>query len=251
MLIKRLTPTHTYLQYGDDHAHDAAGKALRMANNDRTRIAMQATCNVAAELDSVFASRPDVAVLHDVRIRTEDGKLHIDHLFITHNFHVFIVESRTAGQTLGISDQKQFTLTDPLGSAYAIPSPLRQLMRNRALLKRLLRQLDLPKRFGRTLQPSFHHYLLIDPQAEVQNQSDIDFRLFVSPSQLIALIDQQAGSRSLFGFLQRMPSQQLRQTSRRIAQIHAPKGVRFSSKFRHVAAAEQPVPRSVLGNTPR
>jgi hypothetical protein len=124
-------------------------------------------------------------------------------------------------------------------------------MRNRTLLKRLLRQVDLPRRFGRTLQPTFHHYLLIDPHAELQNQSDIDFQLFVSPSQLVELIDRQAGSRSLFGFLQRMPSQQLRHTSRQIAQIHAPKSVRFSSKFRHVAAAEKHAPRSVLGNTPR
>ena len=245
MLIKRLTPTHSLLQYGDADA-DTRGST----DDQLTRAAIAATCDVAAELDRAFANRPDIALLHDVRIKTDDGKLHIDHLCITHDFHVFIVESRTAGQTLTISDQKKFTLTDPLGAAYAMPSPLRQLMRNRALLKRLLRRFDLPKRFGRRLQPQFHHYLLIGPQAELQNQSDIDSQLFVSPSQLIELIERQAASRSLFGFLQRMPSQQLRHTSRQIAQIHAPKSVRFSSKFRHVAA-DPLASRSVLGNTPR
>ena len=251
MLIKRLTPTLTQLHYRDEDTLSAAGAARQLANNNRTRVAMQATCNVAAELDSVFVSRPDVALLHDVRIATADGKLHIDHLLITHDFHLFIVESRTAGQMLTICEQKTFTLTDPLGGAYAMRSPLRQLMRNRELLERLLRQVELPTRFGRALQPTLHHYLLIGPCAELRNQSDLDLQLFVRPSQLVALINRQADSRPLLSFLQQMSGQQLRHTARQIAQIHAPKSVRFSSKFRHVAAPEIQAARHASMNTPQ
>ena len=237
MLIKRLTPAHTYLQYTDHDSIMVTGAKevkQRTVDNTKTRAAMQATYDVADEFDRIFANRSDVAVMHDFRMNTPDGNVHIDHLFITHNFHVFIVESRTLGSTLSIDDDKKFTMTDHEGTTCVIPSPIRQLRLNRAVFKRVLRKLDVPKRFGRELVPTFHNYLLVDPKTVLLNRSEIGFEYFVSPAQLISLIDQDAKRSSILGFLRQMPTTQLRRTSREIAKMHAPKKVRFSSKFRHI-----------------
>ncbi len=236
MLIKRLTPAHTYLQYLD---HDSIMRGdekglMHPVDNDKTRAAMQATYDVADNFDRIFENRSDVAVLHDLRFHGADGNLHIDHLFITHNFHVFIVESRTSGVTLSVDNAKKFTATDHAGNTCAIPSPIRQLKRNREIFKRVLRKLELPKRFGRELEPSFHHYLLISPDTILFNRSGIDFDFFITAPQLVALINIHAQQRSFLSFFQKMPATQLRRTARQIAKIHAPKKVRFSSKFRHV-----------------
>lgn len=236
MLIKRLEPAHTYLQFTD---HDsimmgATKEMRRTVHNDKTRAAMQATYDVVDDFDRIFERRSDVALMHDLRFDSPDGNMHIDHLFITHNFHVFIVESRTTGATLSIGDDKKFISTDHTGNACAIPSPIRQLRRNRAMFKRVLRKLDLPKRFGRELTPTFHYYLLINPGTILLNRSEIDFDYFVTPAQLISLINEQAKRSSLLSFFEKMPTTQLRRTSRQIAKMHAPKKVRFSSKFRHI-----------------
>ncbi|MES2935217.1 MAG: nuclease-related domain-containing protein [Pseudomonadota bacterium] len=234
MLIKRLTPAHTYLHYDDPLRANTQLRARRIVDNDKTRAAMQATSDVAGDLDNAFENRPDIAVLHDFRYNSVKGDMHVDHLVITHNFHVFLIESRTTGSTLAKTDDKKFTTTDEHGTEYSIPSPIRQLRQNRAMLKRVLREVPVPTRFGRALNATVHNYVVIDPFTTVVNRSKMEFNDFVSPNQLISIIDQCAKKNTFLGFFTHMQSEQLRRTARHIAKMHAPRRVRFSHKFRHV-----------------
>ena len=100
---------------------------------------MEATYVTADDFDLLYAEREDVAVLHDLRISVPGGQLHIDHLFITDTFHVFIVESRTAEVKLVLGADRHFTSTDE-GDICVIPSPIQQLKKNKYVLKRVLQE---------------------------------------------------------------------------------------------------------------
>lgn len=236
MIVKRLVPVHTQLDYADSRLKlmQDSSERYRLLDKKKTQDAMHATHLIADDFNALLGERQDVALLHDLRIAVPGGLLHIDHLFITDNFHVYIVESRTAASKITLYSKHQFTSTDEHAQACAIPSPIEQLKKNSSILKRLLRQLDLPTRFGRELQPTFHKFVLIDAQAELSNKLGLGYEYFLSPPQLMSLIYQQVRKKSLMSLIGRMPADELRRISRQIAKMHAPKKIRFSNKFRHV-----------------
>lgn len=241
MIIKRPTPLHTHLDYAEARLKllPLAEHGERVLDKQKTRNAMQATWAAADHFNRLFRERTDLAVLHDLRICLPDGRLHIDHLFITDNFHIFVVESRTAATTLGLSRERRFTSIDAQAQACAIPSPIWQLKQNRSILKRVLRDIDFPKSLGRPLTPTFHKFVLIDAQAELSNKFGADYEYFLSPEQLIAMLNQQRRKNSLLSFIGRMSSDELRRIGRQIAQLHTPGKIRFSNKFQHILITPQ------------
>ena len=236
LLIKRLIPLQTHLDYADSRLKSSADahNKNRVLDKRKTQDAIQATYVTADDFNSIFEHRQDVAVLHDLRFSVPEGKLHIDHLFITDNFHVFIVESRTAATKITLNSDRHFTSTDDQAEACAIPSPIHQLKLNKAILKRVLRGMDLPTRLGRTLTPIFHNFVLIDSQAILSNKLGTGYEYFLSPEQLITLIDRQAQKKSFLHFFDKMSTGALRGIARQIAQLHVSKEIRFSNKFRHI-----------------
>jgi hypothetical protein len=236
LLIKRLTPVQTHLDYAESRVKLIKDKTNRhlLLDKRKTQGAMDAVYAVADDFNAVFEDRQDIAVLHDVRISIPAGDMHIDHLFITDTFHIYIVESRTAAKKITLGSDKHFTSTDEHAEACAIPSPISQLKRNRSILKRVLRELDLPTRFGRHLSPVFHNYVLFDSQAVLSNRLGKGYEYFLSPEQLIGLINQQTQKKSMLSFFDTMANGTLRSIARQIAKLHTTKQVRFSNKFRHI-----------------
>lgn len=246
MLIKRLVPVETKLDYAASRLKLVldAHKSYRVLNKQRTQDAMQATYVTADDFDLIYAHRQDVAVLHDLRISVPGGQLHIDHLFITDTFHVFIVESRMAEMKLVLGADRHFTSTDDEAEICAIPSPIQQLKKNKFVLKRVLQEIEWPTRFARKLLPQFHNFVLIDAKADFSSYLGNGYEYFLSPSQLMMLIDTEAQKKSLGSFMNTMPETELRRIARRLAHMHMPKKIRFSNKFRHIL-----VPSSAQSNT--
>jgi hypothetical protein len=236
VLIKRLQPVPTHLDYAESRLKLVANSDQRQLFLDKkkTQSAIDATYVTADDFNAIFEDRQDVAVLHDLRFSVDEGHLHIDHLFITDNFHIFIVESRTAERKITLSMDRHFTSTDERSESCAIPSPIQQLKRNKTTLKRLFRYMDLPTRFGRELQPVFHNYVVLDSQAVLSNRLGKGYEYFLSPEQLISLVNAQTEKKSIMHFFERMSSHTLREVARQIAKKHMPKQVRFSNKFRHI-----------------
>lgn len=239
MLIKRLNPTETHLDFADMHVPlmSNSKKEYRLLDQKKTQAAMQATYGTSDDLNNIFEHRQDVALLHDLRFSGSGGQLHIDHLFITDNFHVFIVESRTAAKKLIFEQDNQVITTDKRDESCMIPSPLRQLKHNRSILKRAFPRIAPPTRFGRQLTPTFHQYILVDDGAIVTNRKDGDTNLFITRDELVALIDAQTRRKSLLSFFGRMPTKRLRHIARQIANMHLPREIRFANKFQHVVVS--------------
>lgn len=236
MLIKRLQQVPTHLDYAESRLKLVSNSDQRhlFLDKKKTQSAIDATYMTADDFNVIFEDRQDVAVLHDLRFSMDEGHLHIDHLFITDNFHIFIVESRTAERKITLGTDRHFTSTDESSESCAIPSPIQQLKRNKSTLKRMFRHLDFPTRFGRELQPVFHNYVVIDSQAVLSNRLGKGYEYFLSPEQLISLINVQTQKKSFLSFFDTMSSHTLREVSRQIAKKHMPKQIRFSNKFRHI-----------------
>jgi hypothetical protein len=236
LLIKRLVPVQTKLDYAASRLKLVVDihKTYRVLNKQKTQDAMQATYVTADDFDMLYADRQDVAVLHDLRISVPGGQLHIDHLFITDTFHVFIVESRTAEMKLVLGADRHFTSSDEDAEICAIPSPIQQLKKNKFVLKRVLQEIEWPRRFGRQLTPHFHNYVLIDAKADFSSCLGNGYEYFLSPQQLMMLIDKEAQKKSLSRFMSKMPELELRRIARRLAHLHVSKKIRFSNKFRHI-----------------
>ena len=235
MLVKRLIPVQTKLDYAASRLKLVldAHQTYRVLNKQKTQDAMEATYVTADDFDLLYAEREDVAVLHDLRISVPGGQLHIDHLFITDTFHVFIVESRTAEVKLVLGADRHFTSTDE-GDICVIPSPIQQLKKNKYVLKRVLQEIEWPTRFGRKLIPQFHNFVLIDSKADFSSSLGNGYEYFLSPQQLMMLIDKEVQKKSIRSFLNKMPKTELRRVAYRLAHMHMPKKIRFSNKFRHI-----------------
>ncbi len=236
MLIKRLVPVQTKLDYAASRLKLVldTNNTYRVLDKQKTQDAMQATYLAADDFDLLYAHRQEVAVLHDLRISVPDGQLHIDHLFITDTFHVFIVESRTAELKLVLGANRHFTSTDEEAEICSIPSPIQQLKKNKFVLKRVLQEIDWPTRFGRQLMPQFHNFVLIDSKADFSSFLGNGYEYFLSPQQLMMLIDKEVQKKSLISFMNKMSESELRRIARRLAHLHMPKKIRFSNKFRHI-----------------
>ena len=236
MLVKRLVPVQTKLDYAASRLKLVldAHQAYRVLNKQKTQDAMEATYVTADDFDLLYSQREDVAVLHDLRISVPGGQLHIDHLFITDTFQVFIVESRTAEVKLVLGANRHFTSTDEEEEICVIPSPIQQLKKNKYVLKRVLQEIEWPTRFGRTLVPQFHNFVLIDSKADFSSSLGNGYEYFLSPQQLMMLIDKEVQKKSISSFLNKMPKTELRRVAYRLAQLHMPKKIRFSNKFRHI-----------------
>ena len=236
MLVKRLIPVQTKLDYAASRLKLVldAHQTYRVLNRQKTQDAMDATYVTADDFDLLYAQREDVAVLHDLRISVPGGQLHIDHLFITDTFHVFIVESRTAEVKLVLGADRHFTSTDEEEEICVIPSPIQQLKKNKYVLKRVLQEIEWPTRFGRRLVPQFHNFVLIDSKADFSSSLGNGYEYFLSPQQLMMLIDKEGQKKSLSNFLCKMPKTELRRVAYRLAHMHMPKKIRFSNKFRHI-----------------
>jgi hypothetical protein len=236
LLIKRLVPVQTKLDYAASRLKLVldAHHTYRVLNKQRTQDAMEATYVTADDFDMIYAQRQDVAVLHDLRISVPGGQLHIDHLFITDTFHVFIVESRTAEVKLVLGADRHFTSIDSDAETCTIPSPIQQLKKNKFVLKRVLQEIEWPTRFGRKLMPQFHNFVLIDSTADFSSYLGNGYEYFLSPQQLMMLIDKEVQKKSFMSFINKMAETELRRIARRLAQMHMPKKIRFSNKFRHI-----------------
>lgn len=236
MLIKRPIPVQTFLDYADSRLKMFLNQKneQRLLDKQKTHEAMNATFIAADEFNLLFEARDDVAVLHDLRISIEGASAHIDHLFITNSLQVFIVESRLAIKQLELQQDHRCISNAGPRDVCEIPSPIEQLKRNRQVIKKVFRKIGLPTRFGQTLVPTLHCFVALDPYSLMSNKLGRSHEYFVSPEQLVALINARTERKKLVSFFTRLPADDLKSLASKIARLHSTKEVRFSNKFRHI-----------------
>jgi hypothetical protein len=120
----------------------------------------------AFEIDFYFTPSKNVFVIHDLRLEVGGRVAQIDHLLMNRAFEVYVLETKTFSTGLSINERGEFsTFYD--GREIGIPSPIEQNERHISVLKEAFKAIGLPKRFGLTIQPSFHSVVLVSPKAVI------------------------------------------------------------------------------------
>ncbi|WFE68282.1 nuclease-related domain-containing protein [Thiomicrospira sp. R3] len=117
--------------------------------------------NASTFIESLFADRKDVIILHDLRLNNGDVESQIDHLVIATDGHVNLFETKNFSNGLKVNTEGQFAYWNRFKRTfYGINSPVENAEKNKHILKVLLEPV-----FGKV--PDFSHYILVDYRAKL------------------------------------------------------------------------------------
>jgi len=114
-------------------------------------------------------------LIHDLRLEYGDFTAQIDHLLINRFLELFVLESKSYGDTLEITKDGAF-IAHYGDKSYAIASPIEQNDRHIHLLRKAINAADIvPRRLGVAIPIKYHNVVLIDPATKIDRPPQSDF----------------------------------------------------------------------------
>ena len=152
--------------------HPAAGDPTRRKIEDEIRnieLGVKAEKEAAYEIDFHFGQSPNWAVIHDLRIETEQRVAQIDHLLVNRLLEVWVCETKQMSGGLAINEYGECTTFLKGNRPLAIASPFEQNRKHCALLQALFDDVNfpLPTRLGIKIRPSINNIVLLSKRARI------------------------------------------------------------------------------------
>lgn len=148
-LLDQLTPEQ------DDIKRKAMVDLKRVKGGDRGKF------NASQFVETLYADRNDVVILHDLRLVKDEQSSQVDHLVVEGDGRVTLFETKNFTNGLKVSDEGDFAYWNRFKrSFYSINSPLENAEKNKQNLRDALTQF-----LGKT--PTFHHFILVDYRAKL------------------------------------------------------------------------------------
>jgi hypothetical protein len=122
-----------------------------------------------------FAPSKAWAVIHDLRLEHGGRVAQIDHLVMNRAMEIYVLESKHFHAGLKITDQGEFMRWNDFKRTFeGMASPLEQNERHIAVLKDVLKTLDLPTRVGLRIMPSVQSFVLVSPNSRIDRPKHFD-----------------------------------------------------------------------------
>lgn len=133
-----------------------------------TRAGISGEADAAYHIDFHFRNSENTAVLHDLRLELGDGRVaQIDHLIIHLTNKIWLLETKRVAHGVKITDEGEFLRWN--GHAYeGMASPIEQNKRHTAVLKEVIRDLDVPP------VDEYVPYVLLSPKSRVDRPAKFD-----------------------------------------------------------------------------
>lgn len=175
------------IKEADDHSEELA-ELERLSHSPDPQVARRAAhelrirrAGIEGERESAYqvnfhfgASRL-WAVIHDLRLEHEGRVAQIDHLVMNRALDLYVLESKHFRDGLKITEQGEFMRWNKHRHTYeGMPSPLEQNERHIAVLKEVLKTLDLPTRAGIRLMPAIHSFVLVSSKSRIDRPKHFD-----------------------------------------------------------------------------
>lgn len=170
MLIKKADEHSEELAQLERAAATLKGEAARRAEKElRVRKAgMQGEAESAYQIDFHFQQSPNRAVVHDLRLEHNGRVAQIDHLIMNRWLDCYVLESKHFNASVKITEQGEFLRWNDYKRTYeGMESPLEQNERHIAVLKDVLKTLDLPVRLGMRITPACHSFVLVSSKSRI------------------------------------------------------------------------------------
>lgn len=140
-------------------------------------------------IDFHYGRSQNWCVIHDLRIESNGRVAQIDHLLINRCLDIYVLESKHFHAGVKITEDGEFMRWNNFKKRYeGMGSPIEQNQRHIDVLKDLLEEIELPKRFGIRIRPALHSYILISENATIIRPKKFDTSRVVKPGQLRARI---------------------------------------------------------------
>lgn len=193
--------------------------------------------DAAYHLDFYFTDTPDWVVLHDLYLEMGDESATIDHLLISREMDIYVIETKNYNAKVRIDEDKQFFyMLDkrPL----AVDSPAERNQRHIGFLANyLVINGLLPTRFGLAIRPNFHNIVLVSPTAGVQlPKRNVKLRCEVVRSdhflerfnrKLIGNV----GAHDFVALARQVSFENLKGMAEKLARRHIPRTIDFSHRY--------------------
>lgn len=233
MLLKSTDPLERYLvelvqAQGMLGSHE---HAFASSITTHQQLCVTAFHEFAGFLNDSFQGDDELIVSHDLRVQCEIGAAHIDHLLITRFLDVFLIESRISGDELVIGEDEEFSVRYRDGTSFRIRSPITQLRRGLAVAQHIFRRIELPTKFGETIVPTFHRFVLLPDTTRLVNHSTLRPDYFVSHKDLVRTVKRAAQRSPIKAVLLGLSAERLRDIARIVVRWHTPEKVDFIRKY--------------------
>jgi len=124
--------------------------------------------DAAYEIDFHYATNPNRAVIHDLRLEVDGRVAQIDHLIIDRYLTIWVCESKHFAEGVGVNEHGEWVRFFG-GRPSGIPSPIDQNRRHIAVLEEVFdrKLVDPKKRLGVTIKPRFKSVILVSNNARI------------------------------------------------------------------------------------
>lgn len=181
-------------------------------------------------IDFQLKDSQNTAVIHDLRLQLEDGRVaQIDHLLIHRTLRFYILETKHFSHGVKITDEGEFLRWNDWKKTYeGMASPIEQNERHAAVLRILLSKLGM----GETKIASM---ILVSPQARIDRSKRFNSDMVVKADQFLTAMQKNLDNASflglLGGFAKTTFSDSISNLANKLIQLHRPITVDYAAKF--------------------
>lgn len=196
---------------------EAVKQALRVAH---AGIKGEREC--AYQLDFHARDSTRAAVIHDLRLELEDGRVaQIDHLVLHHSYRFYILETKHFTHGIKITEQGEFLRWNDWKKTFeGIPSPIEQNNRHALVVARAMRGLGLP-------DPVIRNFVLISDRARIDRPKHFDTSMVVKADQFLTAMQADLDAANplgiIGGFLTSTLKGSVEEIGQKLVALHRPK----------------------------
>lgn len=187
-------------------------------------------------IDFDFKNLDFYAVIHDLRLEVGGRVAQIDHLVISRCLDCFVLETKYLRGGMKITEDGEFLRWNDYKKTFeGMASPLAQNDRHIAVLREAFRFIDMPTRLGLRLQPTFHSYVLVSPEARIDRPEKFDTSRIIKADVFKKTVLDKYDKESFLGSVSSMAkvisAQTLEQLARQVVTLHKPIRMNVTAKF--------------------
>lgn len=186
MLIKQADCQAAHFSELESRAKQGGSEAKRAEKELSIRRAgVRAEQQAAYLIDFEFATAPNWAVIHDLRVEHGGRVAQIDHMLINRWMDVYVLETKSVFAGVKITEEGEFLRWNDYKKRYeGMASPIEQNERHVQVLRDVMKSIELPTRLGLRILPTFQSLVLISPTATINRPKTFDASRVIKADQL-------------------------------------------------------------------
>ncbi len=248
MLIKKCDDHAEEMAELERLAKSAAVKDSKHLTKDLAirKAGMKGEAESAYLIDFHYATSPNWAVIHDLRLEHNGRTAQIDHLLINRWMECYVLESKHFNSGIKITEDGEFMRwSDYKHTFEGMSSPLLQNERHITVLNDVMNTLELPTRLGLRITFNFQSFVLVSSTARIDRPKNFDTHRVIKGDQIKERISRDVDKIGILKTAAKIVSgDTINDVAQQLAKLHKPVSwpMPASTNSATYAATKDPVP---------